>query len=102
MPIFCDNNTLLFIGDKSVDSYKDYLKKSKLKLMEDEANKEDVSQEEYFLYNIISSCECILDDMESGANIEAKDMEDIIHVDNVLLDIHKKVGAKLNPSNINT
>jgi len=102
MPIFFDNNTLLFIGDNSIDSYKDYLKKSKLKLMEDEANKEDVSQEEYFLYNIISSCECILDDMESGASIEEKDMQDIIHADNVLLDIHKKVGVKLNPSNINT
>ena len=68
--------------------------------MKYEANKEDVSQEEFFLYNIISSCECILDDIESGASIEEKDMQDIIYADEVLLNIYKKVGAKLNPSNI--
>jgi len=102
MPIYYNDSTLLCVGDNMAEEYKDYIKKEGLKKMEEEANREDVSKEEFFLYNIISSCECILDDMENGANIEEKDMQDIIYADDVLLNIYKRVGVKLNPSNINT
>ena len=52
--------------------------------MKEEANREDISKEEYYLYNIISSCECILDDMESGANIEQADFNILGFADSLL------------------
>ena len=100
MPIYCNDNTLLFIDDSSVESYKDYLKKAGLKKMEEETNTEDISKEEYYLYNIISACECILDDMESGANIEQADFNNLGYVDGIMLRMQHNVNKQLTPTNI--
>ena len=65
-----------------------------------EINKEDVSLEEITLQGIISSCENLLDDLEQGANIEEKDMQDLVYADNVILDIQQRVSKQITPSNI--
>ena len=51
---------------------------------------EDDSLEETTLKGIISSCENMLDDLEEGASISNKDMQDIIYADNVLIEIQAK------------
>tara|TARA_A100001011_G_scaffold360808_1_gene408402 strand:+ start:1452 stop:1652 length:201 start_codon:yes stop_codon:yes gene_type:complete len=61
---------------------------------------EDDSLEETTLKGIISSCENMLDDLEEGASISDKDMQDIIYADNVLLDIQQRIASNLAPTNI--
>jgi hypothetical protein len=63
-------------------------------------NKDDVNLEEVTLNGIISSCENLLDDLEQGAIMEDKDMQDLIYADNVILNIQQKISKQLNPSNI--
>jgi hypothetical protein len=65
-----------------------------------EINKEDISLEEITLQGIISSCENLLDDLEQGANIEEKDMQDLVYADNVILDIQQRVSKQITPSNL--
>jgi|TARA_Y100000289_G_scaffold16482_1_gene15601 hypothetical protein len=100
MPIYCNDNILLYVGDNSLESYKDYLKNAGLKQMKEEANREDISKEEFYLYNIISACECILDDMENGANIEQADFNNLGYVDGIMLRMQHNVNKQLNPTNI--
>jgi H2-forming N5,N10-methylenetetrahydromethanopterin dehydrogenase-like enzyme len=64
--------------------------------------REDISLEEITLQGIISSCENILDDLDNDANIEEKDMQDLVYADNVISEIQQRVGKKLTPSNINS
>jgi len=64
--------------------------------------REDISLEEITLQGIISSCENILDDLDNDANIEEKDMQDLVYADNVISEIQQRVGNKLTPSNINS
>ena len=63
--------------------------------MKEQENTEDISKEEYYLYNIISACECILDDMESGANIEQADFNNLGYVDGIMLRMHQNVNKQL-------
>ena len=100
MPIYCNHDTLLMIP--SIKGYESYIKQAGLKKMKEEANREDISKEEFFLYNIISSCECILDDLENGANIEQSDFNNLGYVDGIMLRMQHNVNKQLNPSNINT
>ena len=65
-----------------------------------EINKEDDPLEDTILKGIISSCENMLDDLEQNANINDRDMQDIIYADNVLLDIQQRLSKQLTPSNI--
>lgn len=65
-----------------------------------EINREDDPLEETIIKGIISSCENMLDDLEQGASINDKDMQDIIYADNVLLDIQQNLIEQLHPSNI--
>ena len=100
MPIYCNHDTLLMIP--SIKGYESYIKQAGLKKMKEEANREDISKEEYYLYNIISSCECILDDLENGANIKQSDFNNLGYVDGIMLRMQHNVNKQLNPSNINT
>ena len=100
MPIYCNDNTLLCVGDDMAEEYKDYIKKEGLKKMKEEANREDISKEEFYLYDIISSCESILDDMENGANIEQADFNNLGYVDGIMLRMQHNVNKQLNPTNI--
>ena len=99
MPIYCNDNTLLCVGDDMAEEYKDYIKKEGLKEVEEEANREDISKEEYHLYNIISACENILDDLENGANIEQADFNNLGYVDGIMLRMQHNVNKQLNPTN---
>ena len=99
MPIYCNDNTLLCVGDDMAEEYKDYIKKEGLKEVEGEANREDISKEEYHLYNIISACENILDDLENGANIEQADFNNLGYVDGIMLRMQHNVNKQLNPTN---
>jgi hypothetical protein len=65
-----------------------------------EINKEDDPLEETIIKGIISSCENMLDDLEEGASINDKDMQDIIYADNVLLDIQQRLASSFTPTNI--
>jgi len=62
--------------------------------------REDISLEEITLQGIISSCENLLDDLEQGASMEDKDMQDLVYADNVIMDIQQRVGKQVAPSNI--
>jgi hypothetical protein len=68
--------------------------------MKQEANREDISKEEFYLYDIISACECILDDMEDGAKIEQADFNNLGYVDGIMLRMQHNVNRQLNPTNI--
>jgi hypothetical protein len=63
---------------------------------------EDISLEEITLQGIISSCENILDDLDNDANIEEKDMQDLVYADNVIMEIQQRINKQLNPSHIDT
>lgn len=63
-------------------------------------NKEDISREESHLYDIISACETILDDIENGAHIEQADFNNLGYVDGIMLRIQNNVSRQLNPTNI--
>ena len=99
MPIYCNDSMLLYVGDNSLGTYKDYLKQAELKEMKEETKTEDISKEEYYLYNIISACENILDDLENGANIEQADFNNLGYVDGIMLRMQHNVNKQLNPTN---
>tara|TARA_A200000159_G_C7282363_1_gene322059 strand:- start:202 stop:513 length:312 start_codon:yes stop_codon:yes gene_type:complete len=99
MPIYCNDNTLLCVGDDMAEEYKDYIKKEGLKEMEEEPNREDISKEEYHLYDIISSCENILDDLENGARIEQSDFNNLGYVDGIMLRMQHNINKQLNATN---
>ena len=61
---------------------------------------EDISLKKIVLEGLISSCENLLDDLEEGASINDKDMQDLVYADNVILDIQQRVGSQIAPSNI--
>ena len=61
---------------------------------------EDDSLEETTLKGIISSCENMLDDLEEGASISNKDMQDIIYADNVLIEIQQRIASNFAPTNV--
>ena len=98
MPIYYNHDTLLCIP--STEGYEGYLKQAGLKEMKEEANREDISKEEYHLHDIISSCENILDDLENGASIEQADFNNLGYVDGIMLRMQHNVNKQLNPTNI--
>lgn len=69
--------------------------------MEAETNREDISKEEDYLHSIISACECILDDLDNGANLEQADFNNLGYADAILFRIQKNVNKQMQPSNIN-
>lgn len=93
MPLFFDKKLnswcIIHNGEKIITSNHD------LEIMEGRRSKE-----EEYLYQIISSAELILDDLEQGANIEQSDFNNLGFVDSTLLKIQKNVGKQITPSNI--
>ena len=92
MPIFI-NKDLILVSSHQSDI--DFAKRERIKEMY-----EDDSLEETTLKGIISSCENMLDDLEAGASISDKDMQDIIYSDNVLIEIQQRLASNFSPSNI--
>lgn len=99
MPIYYSDDALLYVHDSMIEVHKDYIKQVGLKQMKEEANREDISKEEYYLYDIISACECILDDMENGAKIEQADFNNLGYVDGIMLRMQHNVSKQLIPTN---
>ena len=100
MPIYCNDNVLLCITNDMVEGHKDYIKQAGLKEMKEETNTEDISKEEFYLYNIISACECILDDMENNGKISESNFNLLGYADGIMLRIQKEVNTQLTPTNI--
>ena len=69
-------------------------------MKESEINKEDQSGEESHLYNIISACELILDDIEHGAKLSESSFNLLGYADGIMLRIQKDVGKQNVPTNI--
>ena len=65
-----------------------------------EINKEDQSGEESHLYNIISACELVLDDIEHGAKLSESSFNLLGYADGIMLRIQKDVGKQNVPTNI--
>ena len=102
MPIYRNHSTLLYLGNNIIEAYKDYLKEAELKEVKEESNKEDISKEEYHLYDIISSCENILDDLENGAHIKQEDFKNLGYVDGIMLRMQHNVNKQLMPTNLSS
>ena len=62
--------------------------------------REDISAEEKYLKQIISSCELILDDLEQGASMEQSDFNKLGYADNIVAQIQNNISKQLNPTNI--
>jgi len=69
-------------------------------MKESEINKEDRSGEESHLYNIISACELVLDDIEHGAKLSESSFNLLGYADGIMLRIQKDVGKQNVPRNI--
>ncbi len=69
-------------------------------MKESEINKEDQSGEESHLYNIISACELVLDDIEHGAKLSESSFNLLGYADGIMLRIQKDVGKQNVPTNI--
>ena len=69
-------------------------------MKESEINKEDQSGEESHLYNIISACELILDDIEHGANLSESSFNLLGYADGIMLRVQKDTSKQHDPTNI--
>ena len=98
MPIYHCDDVLLYVGNTK--NFEDYIKQAELKEMKQEVNREDISKEEFYLYDIISACENILDDLENGAHIEQADFNNLGYVDGIMLRMQHNVNRQLTPTNI--
>jgi len=63
-------------------------------------NKFNPSEKEYFLYQIISSAELILDELNNGAEISERNYDQIKLADQILLDIEQELTSKNKPSHL--
>ena len=102
MPIFYNKDTLLYLSD--INGYEEYLNTTNLKEM-----KEDLTKEQYHLYDIISACESILDDIEDnvylfGAHVFSQTLLNFGIDENSIVSIldndTKKQGKRLYGTNL--
>jgi hypothetical protein len=59
------------------------------------------SEKEHLLYQIISSAELILDELNNGVKISARNYNQIKLADQILLDIEQEMTANNKPSHLN-
>ena len=94
MPIYYNDEMMLF---SEFNEDREFAKSYRLRVM---SNKIDQSQEEYLLYQIISSAELILDELNNGVDITDRNYDQIRLADSILLDIEQELTAKNKPSNL--
>ena len=94
MPIYYNDEIMLF---SEFNEDREFAKSYRLRVM---GNKIDQSQEEYLLYQIISSAELILDELNNGADITDRNYDQIRLADSILLDIEQELTAKNKPSHL--
>ena len=95
MPIFIGKDTAIVCFDEGNISW---AKNKGLKEMGLDAS--NYSKEEYLLYQIISSAELILDDLERGCNITDRTCDQIQLADQILLDIQQDLDNVNKPSHL--
>ena len=94
MPIYY-NDEIMLCSQCRTD--RDFAKSYKLRVMN---NKSNQSQEEYLLYQIISSAELILDELNNGIDISDRNYDQIKLADQILLDIEQEMTANNKPSHL--
>jgi hypothetical protein len=94
MPIY-HNNEMMLASNKKED--RDFAKSYRLQVMNNKINQ---SQEEYLLYQIISSAELILDELNNGVDLNDRNYDQIRLADSILLDIEQELTANNKPSNL--
>ena len=63
-------------------------------------NKFNYSEKEHLLYQIISSAELILDELNDGADISERNYDQIKLADQILLDIEQEMTSNNKPSHL--
>jgi hypothetical protein len=63
-------------------------------------NKFNPSEKEHLLYQIISSAELILDELNNGSEISERNYDQIKLADQILLDIEQELTSKNKPSHL--
>ena len=61
----------------------------------------DMSKEEEYLKQIISSAELVLDDLEQGAKVSQSSFNLLGYADGIMFRIQQDINKDLKPSNIN-
>jgi len=59
-----------------------------------------MDKEAHLLYQIISSAELILDELNNGVDLSERNYDQIKLADQILLDIEQEMTAKNKPSNL--
>ena len=86
---------MMLVSDREEDTQ--FAKSYNLRVMN---NKIDQSQEEYLLYQIISSAELILDELNNGTEITDRNLDQIKLADSILLDIEQELTFNNKPSHL--
>jgi hypothetical protein len=94
MPIYYNDEMMLF-SESPTDA--EFAKSYKLRVMNNEINQ---SQEEYLLYQIISSAELILDELNNGVEISKHNYNQIKLADQILLDMEQELTSRNKPSHL--
>ena len=94
MPIYYRDDLLIASNHRSD---REFAKSYKLKVMNNKINQ---SQEEYLLYQIISSAELILDELNNGVEISKHNYNQIQLADQILLDIEQELTSRNKPSHL--
>jgi len=94
MPIYYRDDLLIASNHRSD---REFAKSYRLRVMNNKINQ---SQEEYLLYQIISSAELILDELNNGIDISDRNYDQIKLADQILLDIEQEMTAKNKPSHL--
>lgn len=94
MPIYYNDEMMLF---SEMEEDMKFAKSHRLRVMDNKINQ---SQEEYLLYQIISSAELILDELNNGVDISERNYDQIKLADQILLDIEQEMTANNKPSHL--
>ena len=94
MPIYYNKEMMIFSNS---DQDRELAKTYRLRVMDNKINQ---SQEEYLLYQIISSAELILDEINNGVDVSERNYDQIKLADQILLDIEQELTANNKPSHL--
>ena len=94
MPIYYNKEMMIFSNS---DQDRELAKTYRLRVMDNKINQ---SQEEYLLYQIISSAELILDEINNGVDVSERNYDQIKLADQILLDIEQEMTANNKPSHL--
>ena len=94
MSIYYNDEIMLF---SECHTDREFAKSYRLRVMDNKINQ---SQEEYLLYQIISSAELILDEINNGVEISEYNYNQIKLSDQILLDMEQELTSRNKPSHL--